>query len=263
VTAIDADVLRFAPWSSSMADMALDCPQAFHRKYVLKEKPVEEQAPETQVGTIVHRILEWSVGTKLSVDAAFKNAYETYELPYETAMQVESFRDAVKDFIKGIDTFKQKFGIIKLHTELKVALTPDFKLTQFFSKEGLIRGVIDLLIFTPHVKAAIFDHKTGSVKPIDKYDSQARIYSLFADALMPQVKTTRLAIHYVGSDPGPNGTRTVWAPEYPIETVRSVFRRDLIDYLTRAAKAALLDTPQPCWRCNYCGYRPTCPAKQN
>jgi hypothetical protein len=241
-----------------MADLALDCPYAFNKKYVAKEKVVEAEAPSATIGKAVHSILELSL-KGAPVDKAYGHVLEAVELPYELQLQVHTFRDAVKEFVDGIEVFRKKFGIIQMHTECKVSLTPEFKLTTFFDPKGLIRGVIDLVFFTSQRSAVIIDHKTGAVKPIDKYQGQTRVYSLFADALMDRVKSVRMAYHYVGADPNEKGTRTVWEPEYPIEMVRSVFRQELVEYLQRAAQSALTAEPRKCWRCGFCGYKPVCP----
>jgi RecB family exonuclease len=265
VLTLDPAVMELAPWSPSMADLAIGCPQAFHRKYILKEAPIETAAAESSVGTLVHRILEWTLRTQgpLTLEEAYRHAYDTLDPPYEIYLQARTYRDAVKDFLVGMDHFKEKFGVTETFVERKLALAPDFKLAKYNANRGpdkaLIRGVIDYIVFTKDGKAAIFDHKTGAVKPISMYDSQARVYSLFADALFPRLRYTRMGIHYVGADPNAGGGRTVWAPEYPIETVRTRFRQELIGYLNEAAKDAQLDEPRKSWRCNYCGYRPVCP----
>lgn len=261
-------VMELAPWSPSMADQAIGCPHAFQRRYILKEAAIEAKAHSASVGTLVHHVLEWTLRTKepLSVDAAFKEAFDTLDPPYEVYLQARTYRDAIKDFLKGMRRFDEKFGIVKSYTEVKVALTPEFKLGDYTGKNAekpLIRGNIDYLVLTRTGRAAIFDHKTGAVKSIDLYDSQTHVYSLLADALLPGVKYTRMGIHYVGADPNHTGGRTVWAPEYPIETVRTVFRDKVIKYLNDAAACAQLNETRVGWRCNYCDYRSACSAPES
>jgi hypothetical protein len=178
-------------------------------------------------------------------------------------MLVQTYRDAVADFKKGLEAFDRTFGIHEIMTEKKIALKPDFTLTKFFAKDGLIRGVIDLVIITKNKKVVIIDHKSGAVKPIDLYQTQTETYAVFMDRLVNGLTGVRIAIHYVGADPNINGKRTVWAPEYNMEVVRTQFRENLIQYLTKAAEAVVdSDAPHKCWLCNYCGYKPVCPAYQ-
>lgn len=265
---LDPAAMDLAPWSPSMADLAIGCPHQFRRKYIDKEPPVETTAFESSLGTFVHRLLEWTLRPQspMSIDEAYRHGYDTLDPPYELYMQARTFRDAIKDFVKRIAALKEDKGCVREYTEVKVALLPDFTLGTYNQMKGqpkaLIRGVIDYILFLKTGQAAIFDHKTGAVKPISAYDSQARVYSLFADALMPGVTCTRMGIHYVGTDPNVSGGRTVWAPEYPIETVRTRFRQELIAYINEATKQAQSDEPRIGWRCNYCGYRTVCPTQQ-
>lgn len=252
-------VLARAPWSPSMANTAINCPQAFHRRYVLKEKSKEPDSLASTVGTVVHKVLEW-VMLEVSVDKAFKQALESYELTHEATMLVQTYRQAVEDFLRGIDEFDRTVGIHKILAEQKVALTPDWRPTKFFSREGLIRGVIDLVIITKNRQAVVIDHKTGVVKPISKYQEQTETYSIFVDALISGLASVRMAIHYVGADPNISGKRTIWAPEYSVEVVRTKFKENLVAYLLRAAEAAATEEATPCWLCNFCGYKASCPA---
>jgi RecB family exonuclease len=257
---IPAAVRALAPWSPSMANQVLNCPHAFHRKYILKEKSKEPDSVASTVGTVVHKILEW-VLLDVSVDKAFAKALETYELTHEAEMLVQTYRQAVEDFLRGIEEFDRQVGIHKILAEQKVALTPDWRPTQFFSRDGLIRGVVDVIIVTKDRRAIVIDHKTGVVKPISKYQEQTETYSVFVDALITGLSGVRMAIHYVGSDPNAKGTRTMWAPEYGVDVVRTRFKQNLIDYLARAAEAAESSEPNECWLCNFCGYQSVCPAK--
>jgi RecB family exonuclease len=255
-------VLDHAPWSPSMASTAINCPQAFAFRYKKKQKRVEPESLDSKVGTAVHGILEW-VAQGVAVDKAFAQAIEAYPLPHEGQMLIQTYRDAVADFKKGLEEFDRKFGIHELMTEKKIALTPDFTLTKFFDKGGLVRGVIDLVVITKTKKVVIIDHKSGAVKPIDLYQTQTEAYAVFIERLVNGLEGVRIAIHYVGADPNINGKRTVWAPEYNMEVVRTQFRENLIAYLLKAAEAvADSEEPHKCWLCNYCGYKPICPAYQ-
>ena len=264
---LDPAVLSLAPWSPSMADLALECPHAFHRKYIAKEAEVEAKGDAASIGTLVHRIFEWTLRTNqpMGLDAAFKHAFETLEPPYEVYLQARTYRDAIKDFLVGIERYKEKFKVAQSFTEYKLALTPEFTRGEYSGKESrrpLVRGIADYLVITESGSVAIFDHKTGAVKPISMYGSQELVYNVCIDAMLPGVKYTRLGIHYVGADPNTGGGRTVWAPEYPVEAVRTHLRQKLVDYLNRAAQAAQGDEPHKSWRCNYCGYRSVCPLHQ-
>lgn len=253
-------VRKLAPWSPSMLDLALDCPYAFHQKYVLHEK---EQVPSSEamtVGSAVHHILEWSLQGKVNVDRALQQALESYELTHEMALRVRTFRGAVKDFIAWVERFKQVHGACELLFEESIALKDDFTLTGYKSSDALLRGRIDFLIYTRHPVAVILDHKTGLPLPVDRHAHQLKLYSLFVDAHRPNLKSIRTGLHYLSKDPDEQGNRTVWAPEYPLPVLRTRIRQEIETCLTQATETAATGEPRPCWRCKSCGYQPTCPA---
>lgn len=252
-------VLQTGPWSYSMAEAALMCPLLFHKKYRLKEKGTKPESTATTVGNVVHKILEWVV-MGAPIDKAFAQAIESKALTYDVEMQVRTFRDAVEDFVKGLEVFDKKYGIKKKFAERKIGLDTNFKLADFF-RGCFFRGVIDLTIVTRDNWGVIIDHKSGALKSIDKYKDQVEAYGLFADASFPGLVGVRAAIHFVGADPNEKGTRTAWAPHYSIEEVRTQFRENLIKMLQRATdNVQNTQEPHKSWKCDYCDYQPTCPA---
>lgn len=254
---IPETVLQLAPWSYSMAEAALMCPHLFHRKYRLKEKGTKPESTATTVGNVVHKILEWAI-MGAPVDKAMAQAIEQRQLTYDVEMQVRTFRDAIGDFIRGLEAFDKKYGIKKKFAERKIGLDTNFKLAEFF-KGCFFRGVIDLTIVTRDNWGVIIDHKSGALKSIDKYKDQVEAYGLFADATFPGLVGVRAAIHFVGADPNEKGTRTAWAPHYSIEDVRTQFRTNLITMLQRATdNVQNSQEPRKSWKCDYCDYQPTC-----
>jgi hypothetical protein len=250
-------IVKTGPWSYSMAECALLCPSLFHRRYRLKEKVQKLEDTATTVGQVVHKILEWVI-MGAAVDKAFVQVTASQNLTYELEMQVRTFRNAIEDFIRGLETFDRKVGIKQKFAERKVGLDTQFKLAPFFNG-CFFRGVVDLTIVTRDNWGVIFDHKSGTLKTIDHYADQVEGYGLFADAMVPGLRGVRAAIHFVGSDPNEKGTRSVWSPSYEIETVRTTFRQNLIYMLQRAVDRTLTDRkPNKTWKCNYCDYKPTC-----
>jgi hypothetical protein len=256
---IPEHVQELAPWSYTMADKALTCPYAFHKKYRLKEKETGEESTAMVVGKIVHSILEW-VTQGAEIDRAFANATQVYKMTYDVSQEVPCFREAVEDFAASLERFDKKIGIVKMFPERKMAVNCDWKPVKFLDKSGLFRGIADLTIITKRACGIIIDHKSGAVKPLDKYLQQLQGYSVFADVTVPNLRTTRGAVHHVGADKNEKGTRTMWGPEYSVEVVRTKFRKDLVTYLTRAADAATESRePKKCWLCGFCGYKQDCP----
>ena len=256
--------LSRAPWSYSMANLAHNCPFAFHRKYVLRERPTAPERIEGKIGSIVHSILEWCV-MGMTVDQAFEKSLEVYDMLYEVEIAVQNFRVPVTEFIKGLERWKKAHNVVQVFPEKKLGLTKDFKTTDYRNKKGdcLIRGIIDLTLLTGNKRAVIIDHKTGAKKTLDTYDHQVGVYSLMVDALASGLRGVRTAIHYVGANRNRKGSRTEWQPEYPVEVVRSRFREDITQWLNKAAESAESTTdPKSGWMCGWCGYQPVCPLKK-
>lgn len=263
---IPEHVLEFAPWSFSMANVANTCSLAFHRQYICRDKPEVAQSPQTEVGTVVHFVLEL-VLQGASVDVGFRRALGDYQnLSYNAHMQVLTFRDAIVDFAQRLELFKKAHRVQKTLVEKAVAITDQFTLCNWKDPNALLRGKIDLALLTEDKtrRLVVIDHKSGALKSIEKYSTQLKVYMVLADIALTGANVTdvRAAIHYVGADPQLDGTRSVWTPEYSIEEVRMQFREEIIEFLTHGAEAVNDPRPHKGWLCNFCGYKPSCPAHQ-
>jgi len=257
---IPSTVFDYAPWSPSKASTALTCPHAFQQKHIEHVKPAKPTSDSGTVGTVVHRVLELAMADNLPTSVAMRRALKEKEFTYEVSQTVRTFRDAITDFLAGMKTFDQRIGIKEKHSERKLALDADFKLTPYQNPDGLIRGIIDLMIITNDHRGVVIDHKSGAPKPISMHREQLEAYTLFVDAQEPNLTSIRAALHYVGAAPNLAGKRTVWTPEYPVETVRAKFRQNLVDYLVAASASAATKEARKGWLCNFCGYQKDCPA---
>lgn len=258
---IPENVLKHAPWSTSMMQTALTCPRLFHERYVLRNKPEREEDKATQVGTIVHKILEFAV-QGVSVQKAVNATFDFYENTMTELVRDETltFREAIEDFLRGLDTFKRAQKVTQIFPEQKIAVSRDFKSTKFFDKTSLFRGVVDLTLITGDGRAVVIDHKTGALKPIFQYQDQLDGYAVMLEALVPNLKAARSAIHFVGANVKEGEKRTVWDREHPRDYIQTTLRKRLIDRLAQAANHVTQTTaPTTSWMCNYCGYEPSCP----
>lgn len=249
-----------APWSYSKANLAHTCPLSFHKKYIKKEKELVPVRKETQVGTVVHKILEWVDGG-LSIDEAYAKAANHYSMTYNVSLEIHTFRDAVEDWVRGLSSFCNSFKIKRKIAEASVSLDGSFKVTRYRSKDCLIRGKIDLVLFSKGKHGVVVDHKTGAVKALELHAPQVELYSIMADALEPNLQSVTGAIHFVGADKNNKGSRVSWMNRWGIDTVRTDFRQRLIEFLVKAAEVYEQGDPQPVksWLCDFCGYKPTCP----
>jgi CRISPR/Cas system-associated exonuclease Cas4 (RecB family) len=258
---IPKEVLDLAPWSTSMANLAIACPWAFDTKYRKKQKSVEPAPEQQTVGNVVHKILEIAVqGPTLS--HVFKQVLPTFDLTHNTKEMVLTYRDVIEDFLRRLESFKVQMKVTKVFPERKMAITPEFTECKFFDKKGLFRGVIDLTLLLADKRAVVIDHKSGAPKEIRHHQYQLESYAVILTAQMPELTAVRAGLNSLGGDPLPNGKRIVWAREHSAQHINTNLRSSLIKFLTKAATSAQSDEPRKGWMCNWCGYKPICPRYQ-
>jgi ATP-dependent exoDNAse (exonuclease V) beta subunit len=255
---IPQHVLDHAPWSISKANTAIQCPHAFDLQYRKKTKKVES-APENQtVGNVVHKICELALqGAPL--DRVFSQVSDSYDLTHNLREEVLTFRDAVEDFLRRMDSFKAQFKVTKVVAEKKLAINPDFTQSPYFNKKGLFRGIIDVTLVTNDNHCVVIDHKSGVKKPLSTHQEQLEGYGVIILANYPTIKSVLAGLNFLGGEPQANGKRIVWAHTYERDHITTRLRQNLVKHLTRAADSAKTDEPKKGWMCNYCGYRPLCP----
>jgi hypothetical protein len=252
-------VLDLAPWSTSMANLALSCPWAFDRKYRKKEKAVGP-APEKQtIGKAVHKVLEVAVqGVPLT--RVFDQVLPAFDLTHNMKDEVLAFRDVIEDFLTRLESFKKSHNVVKVWPERKMAITPSFTVCNFFDKAGLFRGVIDLTLLTENNRCVVIDHKSGNVKDLRHHQDQLEGYAVILTVHLPELTQVRAALNPLGGSPGADGKRLVWAREHAASHITQYLRPSLIKVLTRAATSVQTDEPRKSWMCDWCDYRPVCPS---
>lgn len=251
-------VLHYAPWSYTMANVAHICPFHFYQKYVARAPSKDSVRIDGEVGTAVHRILDYCIkGTSLNV--AYSDTINALNLTYDAEIAVHTYRAAIEDFLRGLRVFQKIQQVTHTFSERRYGITKDFSLTGYKDKDCIIRGAVDLTLITKYGRAVIIDHKSGTRKKTDAYNRQMAIYALLVNAASPLINSIRTAIHYVGANKNKKGTRTEWGLEYPIETIQTRLREDIITWLNEAAEAGRTEVAQKSWLCEFCGYRYLCP----
>lgn len=255
---IPKHVLDLAPWSTSMANLAVQCPYAFTLKYRKRQKAVDPTPESQTIGNVVHKILEFAI-QGVPVGHVFKQVLPTFDLTHNMRETVMTFRDAIEDFVKRMEGFKAQFKVKEAFPERKLSITPTFTKTGFFDKKGLFRGVVDVTMILGDNRCVVLDHKTGAHKPISMHQDQLEGYAVLLLANYPTITSVRAGLNYVGGDPQPNGKRIVWAREHTKETITTRLQQSLVKQLTKAADSAKSDEPRKGWMCNFCGYKAVCP----
>jgi hypothetical protein len=252
-------VIKHAPWSYSKADSALSCPFLYHQQYVEKHKPEGAVNLPMEVGNVAHRIVELAL-KGLPVDTAFDRIVAQGNLLYEVQVGVQIYREAIEDFVKGYETFQKTQGVTKTHVEAQLGFTADLKPAGFFDNDNcLFRGKVDVLALLRNKTAIVIDHKTGMPKPIRDHARQFEVYSVLTVVNFPEVTSVRGAVHNMKADKNKKGTRTDWAPEYPVEAVQGTVWNSIVEWLTKAGESAETQEPRKSWKCKNCVYKPMCP----
>lgn len=252
---IPEHVLQHAPWSISKAGTIEKCSQQYAYKYgPNKIKELKVYQPAT-VGVAVHKALEIALDGQFPVKVAFRHAIDQNGLTTNEIDEVMSFFDQVERFVKKMQEFQRKHGVIPQNRfiERKWALKPDFSKTAFFDKTGFFRGVVDFAMLTAKGDLIIIDHKTGKQKEMKEFDAQFKSYCIMAMAEMPQIRGVQTAINFTMTD------QLIWNPYVKADTIKSDYHPWLVEYLTKSC-AGLLEEPKAVkgWYCDWCGYKPIC-----
>ncbi len=255
-------VLKYAPWSISKAGSLERCQRQYLLKYV--EKVPEGPSPKSgRTGTAVHYVLEHGIINdnddpqyleQLLLDVSQEKKLLTNE--YTTA---RSFLPACSAFIQRVRAFKLKFGVKKVMVEFKAAMLANFEACDFFDKDGLLRGVIDLGLITNDDVFICIDHKTGKPKPVSFHHPQLYSYALMVAAHFP-VRAFQGVIHYVGE---PELQRMeALSRDFISERLRPWIEshlNSLVSKIMLIEKREIVGRTG--WQCEWCPYvyEPSCP----
>jgi hypothetical protein len=194
------DKYSLGPWSPSKLKTAEKCPFQFYLQYILKVKndeAVEQDTLLADIGTSAHKILEHIVLGK-NVEDAYKAAkFEhcdtlpedrkkggAYLTPEQWESEVIPMEYNIIQFKERLDKFFEKVKVKKALTELRVAVTKDWKPTSFFANNVYFRGIIDLVLLidtgpTYRPDMLIIDHKSGGGEhsnSLKNYEQQLNAY---------------------------------------------------------------------------------------
>jgi hypothetical protein len=195
-------VLRYAPWSTSKADVAKQCPYKFYLQYV--KKTASGAIPNTfaRVGKAVHTAMELIL-RGAPVAQGFKIGIETQALVSDEIDTVKDMIPAAKKFISQYKGYCQQHGaIIPPHIEQKLGVDVNGNSVEFFNNaKCFLRGVVDLAVqFRGKNDILIIDHKTGAEKDIEKFSNQFAAYRLLLKAKYPTLESAYVGLNYLAAD---------------------------------------------------------------
>lgn len=245
-------LLKHAPWSPSKVDKAMQCAYSFHKLYT-------DRVPRTsntyaRTGVAVHRAQELILEGKKATLAVEQAIEESTDLTHDEKELVQTFIDSMVAFSARLERFKRKHGIEKILLEEKWAITADFEPCDFKDPRAMIRGVVDLAMVTGQGYVIIIDHKSGKKKPVNKFALQLDTYIVMAHAHFPECKGVQAALHFVAH------SDIKWdTPRKPAQ-ITKVLRPWLKNHLITATNHVTERTTHTGWWCNWCEFKPQCPA---
>lgn len=250
------------PWSVSKLKTLQKCPLQFYLRYIVKLKLPEPELDEdrllTHYGSAAHEVLDY-VMQGLSVDSAFERVRVESKkyLPAEYWPEVESNRFSIEKFKERIDEFKIRNKVAKILPEKKLAVTKDWKPTQFFAKDAFFRGVIDLAIIMQNKDVLLIDHKRGPDPQwgLRNYEFQLDSYfPLFHYGMQP-IAGGQSGVHFINHG-------EILLREYTdLERIQEKIPKEIAFY-TEAAVDAVIEAGKFEYKrgtmCKYCDYKELC-----
>jgi hypothetical protein len=247
--------LKYAPWSISKADVALQCPMKFNLGYIDKSKEKAVTNTDALVGKAVHRILELTL-TGITINKAFQCALSEFQLTSNEEETVQGFRPSVITFLTRFTKYRQQCNGAEPTVEIKLGVNLDWASVPFFDSSVFFRGVIDLnmdLINKPHT--VILDHKTGKFRELDHFKHQFDGYLLLKKAHNPAIEKIRVGLNFLQDN------RVDLLKELQdVLDLEPVITR-VLSYLNDAAMSLKdLNVTKPSPLCAWCDHRKRCPA---
>lgn len=253
---------RKIAWSLSKAQVALNCTLRYNWQYRQKRGGYRVTHGAGRIGSAVHVALELLLKDKATdIDDALRQGIMTSDLTTPEIHEALLYRGNILKFLDRFESWCTRHGVRQndVLVEQRVGMTEDFSPVKFFDKEVWFRGVLDLWVNLTKgggKRVVILDHKTGDRKEMDSYRDQFKCYAIAALAHEPDIEDVRCAIHFVRP-----GEIVFDEVEYTADDIKNTLRPWLKDFVAKAEDAAAGEVrANSDWWCNFCEYRPLCPA---
>lgn len=246
-----------ASLSPSSISSFKSCPLSFRFAYL--DRLPQPPAPHSSKGTLVHRALE-HLYDRAPRDRTPDHALADLDRAWEelrddpdfaglelTDAEWASFHASARELVLHAFAIEDPTAVHPIGLELKLEATVG---------AVRLRGVIDRLERTPDGELVISDYKTGRV-PGDRFVDQSlagvRTYALLCEEVFGR-RPSRVQLLYLAKG-------TTIAAEPTAQTLRGVARRTeaLWDTIVRACERNAF-APKPSRLCDFCAFRPHCPA---
>ena len=249
--------IEFGPWSPSKAGVLKECPLKFIWQYVEKpklsadEKVISDDLPLV-MGSAVHKYAEHLVNG-IPPKEAEEDAFKEVPLTRRNKLTIRSQKRGIASFKDRMDAFKDRHKVILDAAELRLAVMPDLKSTEFWNNRSALRGILDRLIIIErggHKHAIAIDIKTGRERPIETYSLQLESYGVLLHSAY-DLKSVSMAAYFSSTG------ELVWHS-------RKVLKSDIVeDNPVFTTINELVETIDPSGykvgrQCNWCSYKLLC-----
>jgi putative RecB family exonuclease len=247
------------PWSLSPSSCSSfkECPLAFRFSYL--ERLPEPPTPWTTKGTLVHRALELLLdrpADERTLDAALADlAAARVELaPHPDFAELDLTDEEWVRFDAESEALVQKYFQLEDPRAVK-PIGLELKLEADLGRTRL-RGIIDRLELDEDGEFVVTDYKTGSV-PSELWEAKSlagvHIYALLCERMLGR-RPARVQLYYLSKPEAIIATPTD-------QSIRGVERRTtaLHDAIAQACSRDDF-RPRPGRLCNFCTFKPYCPA---
>lgn len=238
----------------------LDCPRRYRMQYLDRPRPAARpQRAHTSVGIATHNVLRdfWDLPASQRTPQGVSELVRTswidvgFRDPEQSAAWRSRVRQAVTDYLRGIDRENQPVGI-----ERSVSLKTD---------TIAVTGRIDRLDDRGD-EVAVVDYKTGRIVPTDDDARTSLPLALYAVAAarMWRKPCTTVELHHVPSNTVARHRHTPESLQRKVaeaESIATDLRRADAEYADVGADSPRF-APRPSALCSWCDFRAHCPEGQ-
>lgn len=238
------------------------CNLKYKYRYIDNIIPEIEKTIEAHLGSIVHQTLEWlysevKSGKIPSIDDMIVYFSKSWmEENKETLMQNND--DEKSFFNKGIKYLLDYYNRYKPFDDNTIYLEKEISINLDEKGEYKIKGFIDRLAFNLKTgEYEIHDYKTSKTMPQGEKiesDRQLALYSIAIKEMFGHDKEVRLIWHYLFFNKRIESKRT---DEQLLQ-----LKKDTLE-LIRIIESTTEFNPKKSYLCNWCAYKPICPAWNN
>lgn len=252
-----------ALYSHSKLSTFEQCPLKYKLRYIDKIKPLIEKTIESHLGNSVHDTLEWFYSTIKETNSipTIENVINYYAIRWQDEFSdeiliVKKEMSAKDYFNRGIEFLMNYYT--KHHPFKENTIECEKRIVIELDENTKLQGFIDRLVHNIETgEYEIHDYKTGNHMPTQEKldeDRQLALYSIAIKELFGHDKEVCLIWHYLAHNQKITSKRTnEQLQQLKKETLELI--REIESTETFPHNKSVL--------CNWCEYKPTCPALGN